>query len=397
MSRWPMVPLASFMRLRQPDVDVSPAGTYQFAGVYCFGKGLFVGERKSGLGFAYKRLTRLEDGNFVYPKLMAWEGALAVVTPEFGGLYVSPEFPVFEIAADRALPRFVELYFQRPSTWPELSGASTGTNVRRRRIHPAQFLRATIPLPPLSEQRRLVGRVDALIAKIEEAKALRQSARGDCESLVSSNISRLLNSVVTKAVQIAELAGVRGGIQKSPDRVPRSNPVRYLTVAHVHRDHVSSDDPRYFEVEPSELERWRLLAGDVLIIEGNGSADQIGRTALFRGEIDPCVHQNHVIRIRPDQRRVRPEFLNLYLNSPVGQRAVQAQSRTTSGLRSLSVGRIKSIEVRLPECSLQDKIVRIVQRLRESSLKVFELHDATERELKGIVPAILNRAFQGEL
>ena len=46
----------------------------------------------------------------------------------------------------------------------------------------------------------------------------------------------------------------------------------------------------------------------------------------------------HGIRIRPDQERVYPEFLNLYLNSPVGQEAVQAQSRTTSGLRSLSVG-----------------------------------------------------------
>jgi hypothetical protein len=78
-------------------------------------------------------------------------------------------------------------------------------------------------------------------------------------------------------------------------------PVRYLTLAHVQRDRILTDNPRFFEVTPEEFERWRLLPGDLLIIEGNGSAEQIGRTALFRGEIDNCVHQDHVIRIRPDR------------------------------------------------------------------------------------------------
>lgn len=70
-----MVPLGEFMNLRAPDVEVSPQGTYGFAGVYCFGRGLFVGKERTGMEFAYRRLTRLKVGDFVYPKLMAWEEA----------------------------------------------------------------------------------------------------------------------------------------------------------------------------------------------------------------------------------------------------------------------------------------------------------------------------------
>src|SRR5262249_21773120 len=159
---------------------------------------------------------------------------------------------------------------------------------------------------------------------------------------------------------------------------------RYLTVAHVQRNRVLTDDPRYFEVTFEELERWRLLPGDVLIIEGNGSAEQIGRTALFRGEIENCVHQNHVIRIRPNQGRVMPEFLNWFLNSPVGQDAVQAQSRTTSGLRTLSVGRIKDIRVPVPALGKQREIVAELNALHVQVEGLTKLQTDTAAELDAL-------------
>jgi type I restriction enzyme S subunit len=140
-----------------------------------------------------------------------------------------------------------------------------------------------------------------------------------------------------------------------------------------------------------------LLRGDVLIIEGNGSADQIGRTALFRGEIENCVHQNHVIRIRPDQQRVSPEFLNSFLNSPAGQDAVQSQSRTSSGLRSLSVGRIKSISVPVPPLAEQRRIVAGLDALQAEVDALKRLQAETAAELDALLPAILDRAFKGEL
>ncbi len=157
--------MRDLVTLRSPDVTVSADETYQFAGVYCFGRGVFKATRKSGMDFAYPRLTRLRAGEFVYPKLMAWEGAFGVVPPECNGCVVSTEFPVFEVKEDRVLPEVLDTYFRMPSVWPEIAGESTGTNVRRRRLNPKDFLDYEIPLPSRESQftlRKVRAEIDAL-------------------------------------------------------------------------------------------------------------------------------------------------------------------------------------------------------------------------------------------
>lgn len=148
-------PMHDLVTWRKPDMDVVPTDTYEFAGVYCFGRGVFRSQTKVGTDFAYKRLTQIRKGEFVYPKLMAWEGALAVVPDECDGLFVSPEFPVFTIDEDRVLPDVLDVYFRSPAVWPLLSGASTGTNVRRKRLNPKDFLNYEFPLPSREAQLKL--------------------------------------------------------------------------------------------------------------------------------------------------------------------------------------------------------------------------------------------------
>ena len=148
-------PLNELVRLRPPDVTVRPDEVYQFAGVYSFGRGAFRGSKKSGADFSYPRLTRLKTGNFLYPKLMAWEGALSVVPHECDSCVVSTEFPVFEVLEGKVLPEVLDTYFKTPSVWPTLAGASTGTNVRRRRLNPKDFLAHKMPLPSKPTQKRL--------------------------------------------------------------------------------------------------------------------------------------------------------------------------------------------------------------------------------------------------
>jgi type I restriction enzyme, S subunit len=86
---------------------------------------------------------------------MAWEGALGVVPPECEGCVVSTEFPVFEVLEDHVLPEVLDIYFRSPNVWPELSDSSTGTNVRRRRLNPSDFLNYRMPLATRTTQDRL--------------------------------------------------------------------------------------------------------------------------------------------------------------------------------------------------------------------------------------------------
>jgi type I restriction enzyme, S subunit len=161
-------PMHELVTWRKPDVQVDPTQTYHFAGIYCFGRGVFRGERRTGMDFAYKQLTQIRADEFVYPKLMAWEGALAVVPQDCDGLYVSPEFPVFTINEERVLPEVLDVYFRSPTVWPLLSGASTGTNVRRKRLNPNDFLKYQFPLPP----RRVQLAVRAARRKIDVLRPL---------------------------------------------------------------------------------------------------------------------------------------------------------------------------------------------------------------------------------
>ncbi len=115
-----LTPMSKLVTLRKPDTQVIASDTYQFAGVYCFGRGVFGGLQRSGMDFAYKQLTRIRAGEFIYPKLMAWEGALGIVPNECDGHFVSPEFPVFAMNEERVFPEVLEVYFRSPSVWPSL-------------------------------------------------------------------------------------------------------------------------------------------------------------------------------------------------------------------------------------------------------------------------------------
>jgi type I restriction enzyme S subunit len=104
-----------------------------------------------------------------------------------------------------------------------------------------------------------------------------------------------------------------------------------------------------------------------------------------------------VIRIRPNRNLITGEFLNAYLNSPPGQDAVQAQSRTTSGLRTLSVGRIRRISVPLLTLAEQERVVSALDALHSESDRLGALQAGTAVELDALLPAVLDRAFRGEL
>jgi type I restriction enzyme S subunit len=178
-------PCKVFLERRALDVTVESDAKYAFAGVLSFGRGVFRADVKQGSGFSYSQLTRLHASDFVYPKLMAWEGALGVVPPEFHGLVVSPEFPVFMVDDDLIRPEVVDTIFRDPRIWPRLQAASTGTNLRRRRLNPEALLAVSVPIPPRPIQNRVVE----FIAKNREAKAQHAQTILELDQLIPSLMS----------------------------------------------------------------------------------------------------------------------------------------------------------------------------------------------------------------
>lgn len=195
--------------------------------------------------------------------------------------------------------------------------------------------------------------------------------------------------------RLVELAEIKGGIQKQPIRAPKSNSFPYLRVANVHRGRLDLSKIHQFELFGGELETYRLEPGDLLVVEGNGSASEIGRCAMWNGEIADCVHQNHIIRVRCVE--IDPRFVELFWNSPLGSRAIASLAVTSAGLYSLSTRKIGSVAVPVAPLEEQREVVLRAYALLEVVDRLRERIEATARQVERSSQAVLAKAFRGEL
>jgi type I restriction enzyme S subunit len=193
-----------------------------------------------------------------------------------------------------------------------------------------------------------------------------------------------------------QIGETQGGLQKSPNRKPTRHHYPYLRVANVHRGSLDLNDLHRFELTEEELNRLRLQSGDLLIVEGNGSRTEIGRCALWSGEVEDCVHQNHIIRVRP-LSGVVPTYANTFMNSPTGQLAIQHVASSTSGLYTLSVVKIERLPIALPTTAEQEAIVEAVEG-QLSVIDHLEFDLASKlTNAQALRQSILRHAFSGKL
>lgn len=154
------------------------------------------------------------------------------------------------------------------------------------------------------------------------------------------------------------IADIQGGIQKQPSRAPVLNRYPFLRVANVSRGALRLDDVHEIELVGDELRRLRLEIDDLLIVEGNGSLSEIGRCARWDASIANTVHQNHLIRARP--LKMAGAFVEAWINSPWGKDRLTALAATTSGLYTLSVGKLARVPVPIAPLQEQEAIIAIL-------------------------------------
>ena len=195
--------------------------------------------------------------------------------------------------------------------------------------------------------------------------------------------------------RVVEVADVQGGIQKQPKRRPINNAYPYLRVANVHRNRLDLAEIHKIELFGDELRRLRLETGDLLIVEGNGSLTEIGRSALWNGVIENCVHQNHIIRVR--FLAGVPQFLNYFWNSTEGNQRVMDAAASTSGLYTLSVTKVSRLPVPIAPVAEQKRIASKVDELFSDLDAGVTALQRAKAKLKRYRAAVLKAAVEGKL
>lgn len=265
-----------------------------------------------------------------------------------------------------------------------------------------------IPLPPISEQRRIADKLDRVLARVDAAnehlsrvapliKRFRQSVLAAATSGRLTEDWRKHAEYKTTTVRMDDIGKVTGGLTKNAKRAELPLRKAYLRVANVYSNEVRLEDVLEIGLTESEYEKTKLTYGDLLIVEGNGSIDQIGRVAMWKDEIPECTHQNHLIRWRRSNQSVVSEFILTYLLSPAGRTQIISAASSTSGLHTLSVSKISALELNVPPAEEQSEIVRRVEKLFAFADRLEERLSLAQAAVQKLTPALLAKAFRGEL
>ncbi|HLF43090.1 MAG TPA: hypothetical protein VJA46_06130 [Acidimicrobiia bacterium] len=182
--------LGDLLKANNDEVAVEPSASYDIAGVYSFGRGMFPRTRLDGAQTSYRRIRRVHAGQLVMSRLKAWEGALAIVPEDLSGFFVSPEFPTFDIDASQVEPHFLGSVVKAEPFWSRLKGVSHGIGARRERVSAQKLLEQTLWLPPIDEQRRLLQLVE-----LSEVAAARRSEVGE---LLAALVPAALNQAFSQ-------------------------------------------------------------------------------------------------------------------------------------------------------------------------------------------------------
>lgn len=198
---------------------------------------------------------------------------------------------------------------------------------------------------------------------------------------------------VTTSVGV--IASVSGGVTKNAGR-ETSQRLPYLRVANVYADELRLDDIAEIGVTATDVERALLRTGDLLVVEGNGSVDQIGRVAVWRGAIAPCVHQNHLIKVR-FERGISEDFVKYWLLSPRGREAIVASASSTSGLHTLSISKVDDLPVLVAPEYEQLRVVSTLDSLLSRLDAAVASLTSGQRKLKAYRASVLKAAVEGRL
>ena len=197
-------------------------------------------------------------------------------------------------------------------------------------------------------------------------------------------------------VRLGNISDVSGGLTKNQKRNSLPRKMKYLRVANVYSDKILTDDVYKIGVTEGEAKKVALEVGDLLIVEGNGSIEQIGRVAVWEGELPACGHQNHLIRVRLTTESV-PRFFLQFLLSPLGRDLIVKASSSTSGLHTLNISKVSNLIVPVASSAEEPAVVVQIEEKLSKVNKALEEVDTQLARSKALRQSILKKAFAGQL
>ena len=389
MNKWPRVSLGELLTLERRPVKVAPDSYYGEIGIYCFGRGIFHKPPRSGLEVGEKDLFLIKSGDFILQITFAWEGAVAVASREEDGMYGSVRFPTFRVSEGKCDPLYLLNYFRTHEGRDQLIRICPGSAGRNRVLSIKRIPEVSVPLPPLSEQRGIVAKIDELAARIEEASRLRHLATHEVQALLesASKVAFKPKSHWSEA-RVGDFCEVpQYGYTESATTEPVGP--RFLRITDIQNGRVNWDNVPYCSCPNPQP--YFLKENDILFARTGATT---GKSFLIR-DCPEAVFASYLIRLRV-RNTVTPEYLYQYFQSPSYWTQIIEEKKGT-GQPNVNGKKLANIRVLIPPLEEQRRIVEYLGGLTDKLEVLSGLQVNTTTELEALLPSILDKAFKGEL
>jgi len=303
----------------------------------------------------------------------------------------STEFHVLR-PGPAVLPEWIHLFIRQPSFKSAAAQHFTGS-VGQQRVPEAFLTTQVVPVPPLSEQRRIVTRIKELAAKIERARGLRREAiqelRGAFRYLNGTVFDFQGDSVIGNFATIQSGYAFKSGwFSDEGIRL-----VRNVNIGHGRIEW--SEVARLPLSRRPEFSRFELSVGDILIALDRPIISTGVKVALVSAQDTPSLLLQRVGRVRFLNDSVIPEFFYTWLQSDKFASAINPGR--SNGIPHISPKDVELIPFAVPPLSEQRRIVSYLRNVQARVDVLKQRQGETATELDALLPTVLARAFRGEL
>ncbi|RZK33852.1 MAG: restriction endonuclease subunit S, partial [Hymenobacter sp.] len=403
-------PLSRFLTQRKVFITIDDATEYKRCRVQSNRKGIVLRDLAKGAAINTKKQQLCRPGDFIVAEIDAKVGGYGFIPDELDGAIVSSHYYLFEVDESQLLPRYLYYLTQSDIIQSQISSQGS-TNYAA--IRPKEFLAIEIPYVEPDQQHEIVTKLDTLT---QEAEAFNQDSVHQATLL-----TRLHQAVLREAVQgrlvpqdatdepalvlldrintekkrlvkekklrvdkpllplseteipykvppgwawcrLGELMDIASGVTKGKRYKEELLDTPYLAVANVQRGYLQLDNIKRIAVPTNEIEKYALHTGDLLMTEG-GDADKLGRCALWNNELEQCIHQNHIFRVRILAGSIIPEYAMSYINSASARAYFLGSAKQTTNLASINLTQLKNTPFPLPPLLEQQRIVAKITEL----------------------------------
>jgi type I restriction enzyme S subunit len=230
-----------------------------------------------------------------------------------------------------------------------------------------------VPFPPIWEHQKIAEVLGVLQQAIEQQERLLATAAELKKALMYQLFAHGLRGEPQRQTEfgpvpeswavlpLQDCCIVQTGVAKGRKiDSAESLTLPYLRVANVQSGYLDLSEIKSVTIRRREKDRYLLKKGDVVLTEG-GDFDKLGRGFIWNGEVENCIHQNHIFAVRVDRSRLVPEFFAYLSQSPYGKKYFLSVAHKTTNLACINTMKLKRFPVLIPSKDEQEQIIQALR------------------------------------